>query len=176
MKPCLGVGCTKYAVFDYNKPSPRMECTCGYLFCAECEKAWHEPVSCELLAHWLKRCSTDQQNLKWIRAFTKDCPRCKVGCVFRVQKIPHFLSDAHREEPGMQPHDLRAVQIRVLLDLVSFRLLLWCKILFPFQHGRLETTWRPGVQLLILPGGQEQKGGGRGKGRPGPIPALRGAL
>mmetsp|Transcript_31423 Transcript_31423/g.49375 ORF Transcript_31423/g.49375 Transcript_31423/m.49375 type:complete len:279 (+) Transcript_31423:682-1518(+) len=80
------------------------------------------------------------------------------------QALPQVLH-AHREEPGVQPHDLQAMQGRVLLDL----------------HGALVGPrgkhWR---LLQVQPVRGQGAGGGQrrgpGAGRAGQVPALLPAL
>ena len=51
-------------------------CTCLHAFCFLCNQEAHEPCSCEQLAMWLEKCSTESSNATWIVANTKKCPKC----------------------------------------------------------------------------------------------------
>uniref|UniRef100_A0A7E4VR74 RBR-type E3 ubiquitin transferase n=1 Tax=Panagrellus redivivus TaxID=6233 RepID=A0A7E4VR74_PANRE len=53
-------------------------CDCGMCFCFACSMEWHEPVTCELLKKWQKKCSDDSETSNWLNANTKDCPKCHV--------------------------------------------------------------------------------------------------
>jgi len=67
-------------------------CRCGHAFCFKCVQPWHEPVKCDLLRLWKKKCDDDSETSNWIAANTKECPKCKVtiekdgGCNHMVCK------------------------------------------------------------------------------------------
>ncbi|XP_033212517.1 E3 ubiquitin-protein ligase arih1l-like [Belonocnema kinseyi] len=52
-------------------------CRCGHTFCFSCGLNWHDPVKCDLLRNWIKKCVDDSETYNWISANTKDCPKCK---------------------------------------------------------------------------------------------------
>jgi len=39
--------------------------------------AGHRPVNCEMFQTWGKKLKSESQNVKWIQANTKECPRCR---------------------------------------------------------------------------------------------------
>lgn len=43
-----------------------------------CGENWHEPVKCDLLKKWKKKCDDDSETSNWIAANTKECPKCQV--------------------------------------------------------------------------------------------------
>ena len=51
-------------------------CKCHHAWCFNCRVQAHKPCSCELTKKWLSLCSTDKENVTWIRAYTKQCPKC----------------------------------------------------------------------------------------------------
>lgn len=51
-------------------------CKCRTIFCFSCGQEWHEPVNCDMLKKWLKKCSDDSETSNWLNANTKDCPQC----------------------------------------------------------------------------------------------------
>ena len=53
-----------------------VRCSCGHLFCFSCLEEWHDPVQCEQLKSWLKKCSDDSETLNWVHVNTKECPKC----------------------------------------------------------------------------------------------------
>ncbi|RWS02822.1 E3 ubiquitin-protein ligase arih1-like protein, partial [Leptotrombidium deliense] len=59
--------------------SLKVRCYCGKTFCFECGENWHEPVNCDLLKKWIKKCKDDGETGKWILANTKSCPTCNVN-------------------------------------------------------------------------------------------------
>lgn len=56
----------------------QIPCTCGHVFCFSCGNDGHVPVSCQLVDKWATKNSSDQENVNWIKANTKECPKCKV--------------------------------------------------------------------------------------------------
>ncbi|KAH7730661.1 ubiquitin-conjugating enzyme E2-binding protein 1 [Aphelenchoides avenae] len=77
LKWCPGNDCGRVAKAPHVG-CQRVECDCGTVFCFDCSFEWHDPVSCELLKLWLKKCSDDSETFNWISANTKDCPQCKM--------------------------------------------------------------------------------------------------
>lgn len=56
-----------------------VECIkCHYKFCWSCKQESHHPGSCHVARNWLHKCSNESENLQWILAKTKRCPKCKV--------------------------------------------------------------------------------------------------
>eukprot|EP00040_Diaphanoeca_grandis_P013319 m.67350 g.67350 ORF g.67350 m.67350 type:complete len:521 (+) comp23799_c0_seq2:145-1707(+) len=52
-------------------------CKCGHKFCFKCCQPPHDPVRCEMLHFWLKKCEDDSETSNWIAANTKECPKCR---------------------------------------------------------------------------------------------------
>lgn len=71
------------------------------MFCYSftCGENWHEPVKCDLLKTWKKKCDDDSETSNWIAANTKECPKCKVviekdgGCNHMVCKNQNCKAD-----------------------------------------------------------------------------------
>lgn len=55
-----------------------VKCVCGTKFCFLCGDNWHEPVKCDLIRKWKKKCDDDSETSHWIAANTKECPKCHV--------------------------------------------------------------------------------------------------
>jgi len=55
-----------------------MECKCGYYSCSKCKQISHEPSLCEIAEKWLIKNSSESENIAWIIARTKKCPKCKI--------------------------------------------------------------------------------------------------
>ncbi|EFJ49570.1 hypothetical protein VOLCADRAFT_59371 [Volvox carteri f. nagariensis] len=51
-------------------------CTCSATFCFNCKEEAHRPVSCETVTKWLTKNSAESENMNWILANTKPCPKC----------------------------------------------------------------------------------------------------
>ncbi|XP_053214930.1 E3 ubiquitin-protein ligase arih1l-like isoform X1 [Panonychus citri] len=76
-----------------------VKCTCGTIFCFLCGENWHEPVKCDLLKLWRKKCDDDSETSNWIAANTKECPQCNVtiekdgGCNHMICKNQNCKAD-----------------------------------------------------------------------------------
>ncbi|KAI6233073.1 RBR-type E3 ubiquitin transferase [Aphelenchoides fujianensis] len=77
LKFCPGLDCGR--VCQVPHPECReITCDCHMTFCFACGQHWHEPVDCQMLKMWLKKCSDDSETSNWLNANTKDCPQCHV--------------------------------------------------------------------------------------------------
>ncbi|KAK9806726.1 hypothetical protein WJX72_000715 [[Myrmecia] bisecta] len=54
-----------------------IHCNCGHAFCFTCKEEAHRPVDCATVEVWLRKNSAESENLNWILANTKQCPKCK---------------------------------------------------------------------------------------------------
>jgi len=52
---------------------------CGLRFCWACKQESHFPSSCEVCRKWNSKNSDEAENLQWILAKTKKCPKCHVA-------------------------------------------------------------------------------------------------
>jgi len=79
LKWCPGVNCERVIkLSNTDFQATPVTCECGYNFCFKCSNEWHEPIDCELLARWKKKCTDDSETSNWLHANTKDCPKCHV--------------------------------------------------------------------------------------------------
>ena len=53
-----------------------VSCRCGYVFCWKCGLESHVPVPCEFAEMWARKNSSESENIRWIIANTKPCPKC----------------------------------------------------------------------------------------------------
>ncbi|KAH7709902.1 ubiquitin-conjugating enzyme E2-binding protein 1 [Aphelenchoides avenae] len=74
MASCPGTDCGRIVELTHAKARP-ITCDCGYTFCSSCSHAWHDPVGCDLLKTWLKKCS---EPANWLNAKTEVCPKCQL--------------------------------------------------------------------------------------------------
>ncbi|KAG2501662.1 hypothetical protein HYH03_000165 [Edaphochlamys debaryana] len=51
-------------------------CSCSATFCFNCKEEAHRPVSCETVTRWMTKNSAESENMNWILANTKPCPKC----------------------------------------------------------------------------------------------------
>ncbi|GJP42569.1 hypothetical protein CLOM_g2120 [Closterium sp. NIES-68] len=54
-----------------------VRCACGHEWCWHCLQEPHRPVECELVRKWVVKNSAESENMKWILANSKACPRCQ---------------------------------------------------------------------------------------------------
>ncbi|KAH7404412.1 hypothetical protein KP509_15G024600 [Ceratopteris richardii] len=52
-------------------------CKCGYSFCWNCREEAHRPVDCDTVAKWILKNCAESENMNWILANSKPCPKCK---------------------------------------------------------------------------------------------------
>ncbi|PIC42084.1 hypothetical protein B9Z55_009275 [Caenorhabditis nigoni] len=76
IKWCPGENCLKAVKVHQPSDSRLIVCPCGTRFCFTCGNEGHEPIDCNYLKKWLKRCMDDSETFNWIHANTKDCPKC----------------------------------------------------------------------------------------------------
>lgn len=91
MRWCPKPECGHAIKVTYPEFQP-VKCVCGTVFCFLCGDSWHEPVKCDLIRKWKKKCDDDSETSHWIAANTKECPKCHVtiekngGCNHMVCK------------------------------------------------------------------------------------------
>lgn len=68
-------GCS-YAC-EYQGVDPiEIRCNCDFRFCWACGEEAHRPANCKTVAQWNVKNSAESENIGWIRANTKRCPKC----------------------------------------------------------------------------------------------------
>eukprot|EP00249_Psilotum_nudum_P022331 c28474_g1_i2 orf=611-2407(-) len=76
-KWCPGPGC-EYAVEFVPGSGPYdVVCKCGNNFCWNCLEEAHRPVDCDTVAKWILKNCAESENMNWILANSKPCPKCK---------------------------------------------------------------------------------------------------
>ncbi|KAJ7980717.1 RBR-type E3 ubiquitin transferase [Quillaja saponaria] len=76
-KWCPAPGC-EYAVnFDAGSGSYDVSCLCSYSFCWNCTEEAHRPVDCGTVSKWILKNTAESENMNWILANSKPCPKCK---------------------------------------------------------------------------------------------------
>jgi len=56
-----------------------VQCKCGFRFCFKCgdyEIGDHAPAGCDDVEAWVKKAADESENVKWMQANTKKCPKC----------------------------------------------------------------------------------------------------
>lgn len=97
MKWCPSPGCSNAIFVEQSNRRAPVTCKCGFTFCFRCadyEIGDHSPVRCELLEKWLQKATDESENVKWMIANTKKCPKCRSpiekngGCMHMTCHIP----------------------------------------------------------------------------------------
>jgi ariadne-1 len=76
---CPAPGCGRAAEVGASAPARGaldVACACGAAFCFGCAEEAHRPVDCGTVRRWLVKNSAESENLTWILANTKPCPKC----------------------------------------------------------------------------------------------------
>ncbi|KAK1367754.1 RBR-type E3 ubiquitin transferase [Heracleum sosnowskyi] len=76
-KWCPAPGCDCAVEFDVGSGSHDVSCLCSYSFCWNCTEEAHRPVDCETVSNWILKNTTESENVNWILANSKPCPKCK---------------------------------------------------------------------------------------------------
>ena len=53
-----------------------IHCSCCFVWCWACGEEAHKPASCKTVHQWNVKNSAESENISWIRAHTKNCPKC----------------------------------------------------------------------------------------------------
>ncbi|XP_044482540.1 probable E3 ubiquitin-protein ligase ARI8 isoform X2 [Mangifera indica] len=77
IKWCPAPGCDFAVDFVVGSGNYDVTCRCSYSFCWNCTEEAHRPVDCGTVAKWLLKNSAESENMNWILANSKPCPRCK---------------------------------------------------------------------------------------------------
>jgi len=96
IKWCPSPGCTNAIRSERTNRKLPVTCSCGFTYCFRCGDAAigdHSPVGCDHLERWLQKANDESENVKWMIANTKKCPKCRSpiekngGCMHMTCKI-----------------------------------------------------------------------------------------
>ncbi|GFY92827.1 IBR domain-containing protein [Actinidia rufa] len=76
-KWCPAPGCEYAVEFVAGSGGYDVSCLCSYGFCWNCTEEAHRPVDCGTVAKWILKNSAESENMNWILANSKPCPKCK---------------------------------------------------------------------------------------------------
>ncbi|XP_057460267.1 probable E3 ubiquitin-protein ligase ARI7 [Actinidia eriantha] len=76
-KWCPAPGCEYAVEFVVGSGVYDVACLCSYGFCWNCTEEAHRPVDCDTVAKWILKNSAESENMNWILANSKPCPKCK---------------------------------------------------------------------------------------------------
>ncbi|OMO74958.1 Zinc finger, RanBP2-type [Corchorus olitorius] len=94
IKNCPGAGCENAIEFVGGCGSNDVFCSCTHSFCWNCTEEAHRPVDCETAKNWMAKNSSEAENVNYILAFTKPCPKCRkpieknLGCNHMTCRAP----------------------------------------------------------------------------------------
>jgi len=75
---CPGKNCD-LVYYCQSGGAREVECEkCKFKFCWNCKLESHFPASCHIAQKWISKNSNESENLQWILAKTKRCPKCGV--------------------------------------------------------------------------------------------------
>ncbi|KAI3947109.1 hypothetical protein MKX01_015400 [Papaver californicum] len=92
---CPAPGCGSAVRFVLGSENSDVTCKCSYKFCWSCIEevhrpvdcivkfCWscieevHRPVDCSIIARWKEKNSSESENVAWILANSKPCPKCQ---------------------------------------------------------------------------------------------------
>ncbi|KAI5658099.1 hypothetical protein M9H77_26892 [Catharanthus roseus] len=76
-KWCPAPGCDCAVEYVVGSGTYDVTCSCSYSFCWNCTEEAHRPVDCDTVAKWILKNSAESENMNWILANSKPCPKCK---------------------------------------------------------------------------------------------------
>lgn len=76
-KWCPAPGCDSAIEYDLGSGSYDVTCCCSFSFCWNCTEEAHRPVGCDTVSKWILKNSAESENMNWILANSKPCPKCK---------------------------------------------------------------------------------------------------
>lgn len=76
-KWCPAPGCENAVEFEIGSAIYDVTCLCSHAFCWNCTEEAHRPVDCGTVAKWILKNSAESENMNWILANSKPCPKCK---------------------------------------------------------------------------------------------------
>ncbi|XVF73669.1 hypothetical protein PTKIN_Ptkin13bG0001500 [Pterospermum kingtungense] len=97
IKWCPGPGCGNAIDFVAGSENFQVSCLCSHSFCWNCGEEAHSPVDCETVTKWMLKNNSEAENVNYILAFTKPCPKCKrpieksMGCNHMTCRAPCYF-------------------------------------------------------------------------------------
>ncbi|KAI3834649.1 hypothetical protein MKX03_005989 [Papaver bracteatum] len=76
-KWCPAPGCSSAVLFVLGSENLDVTCKCNYKFCWSCTEEAHRPVDCSTIAEWKDKNNNESENVTWILANSKPCPKCQ---------------------------------------------------------------------------------------------------
>mmetsp|Transcript_56233 Transcript_56233/g.163013 ORF Transcript_56233/g.163013 Transcript_56233/m.163013 type:complete len:541 (+) Transcript_56233:168-1790(+) len=76
VKWCTNPAGCKNACEYQGVDAGEIRCSCCFVWCWACGEEAHRPASCKTVNMWSVKNSAESENISWIRANTKKCPKC----------------------------------------------------------------------------------------------------
>lgn len=76
---CVGADCDQVVHVAALQPHDLQCSKCKTVFCSSCGAEGHQPSTCSQLRAWVKKNTDEGENITWIHANTKPCPKCHVN-------------------------------------------------------------------------------------------------
>ncbi|CAI0543922.1 unnamed protein product [Linum tenue] len=97
-KWCPAPDCETAVKFEVGEKSNYdVVCDCTHEFCWNCSEDAHRPLDCATVLRWIRKNKSDSENVNWVLANTKACPKCRhpieknQGCNHMVCKCRHHF-------------------------------------------------------------------------------------
>ncbi|KAK1354659.1 RBR-type E3 ubiquitin transferase [Heracleum sosnowskyi] len=93
-KWCPARDCGGAIEYELGSENSGVTCECSFSFCWHCAEDYHSPVACETVKTWILKNTSESENVTWVLANTKPCPKCEVpieknsGCMHMTCKRP----------------------------------------------------------------------------------------
>lgn len=98
LQMCLGTDCPlTQRLCVSRKELGDIECKCGHVYCIKCLNPGHRPSPCDIAGIWLVKATSEAENMQWIMARTKKCPKCRVP-IEKNQGCNHMTCQGCRHE------------------------------------------------------------------------------
>lgn len=78
LQACLGPCEYVQKIFTERANLSDITCKCGFVYCIRCLQAGHRPCPCDVAEAWVQKATSEAENMQWILAKTKKCPKCRV--------------------------------------------------------------------------------------------------
>jgi len=81
LQGCLGADCQFVQQFtseSLNKLTDVQCKKCDHVYCIKCKQKGHRPCPCAIADQWWMKATSEAENMQWILAKTKKCPKCHV--------------------------------------------------------------------------------------------------
>jgi len=91
---CPGKSCELVYSSESGTAKEVVCAACSFRFCWACKQESHFPASCHTAERWLQKCSSEAENISWILAKCKRCPKCHIH-IEKNQGCNHMTCRKH---------------------------------------------------------------------------------